>query len=141
MCSLPGECGILSQASYPVLDKGKVLEALKIARDEEKLKVDILSLMRSIDPEILVGGCFPHFYDGPIIPFFFDMFWLTKQGMVMNVYEWLILALSSVTYPLWLLLPHCSALQRSKSMSWMVNPCQSLIISGEIVFFFRLSYV
>jgi hypothetical protein len=32
-------------------------------------------------------------------------------------------------------------LQRSKSMSWMVNPCQSLIISGEIVFFFRLSYV
>ena len=36
---LPGECGILSQASYPVLDKGKVLEALKIARDEEKLKV------------------------------------------------------------------------------------------------------
>lgn len=132
--SLPGECGILSQASYPVLDKGKVLEALNIARDEEKLKVDILSLMRSIDPEILVGGCFPHFYDGPIIPFFFDMFWLTKQGMVMNVYEWLILALSSVTYPLWLLLLHCSG--QNLCLGWSIphhfwGNCD----------FFRLSYV
>ena len=54
MCSLPGECGILSQAAYPVLDKGKVLEALVIARDEEKLKVDILNLMSSTDTEFLV---------------------------------------------------------------------------------------
>jgi len=137
MCSLPGECGILSQASYPVLDKGKVLEALKIARDEEKLKVDILSLMRSIDPEILVGGCFPHFYVGPIIPFFFDMFWLTKQGMVMNVYEWLILALYSLLtlfgcfYPI---AAHCSG--ENLCLGWSIPHH----FCGNCVFF-RLSYV
>lgn len=90
-------------------------------------------------PRNLGWWLFPTFLWWSDYSLFFDMFWLTKQGMVMNVYEWLILALSSVTYPLWLLLPHCSALQRSKSMSWMVNPCQSLIISGEIVFFFALA--
>lgn len=139
MCSLPGECGILSQASYPVLDKGKVLEALKIARDEEKLKVDILSLMRSIDPEILVGGCFPHFYDGPIIPFFLTCFGSPNREwlwMFMNGWYWHfhpLLTLFGCFYPI---AAHCSGQNLCLGWSIHVNPSSFL---GKLCFFFALA--
>ena len=56
-------------------------------------------------------------------------FWHVLAHQTGNGYEclWMVdIGTLFVTYPLWLLLPHCSALQRWKSMSWMVNPSSFL---------------
>ena len=88
-------------------------------------------------PRNLGWWLFPTFLCWSDHSLFFDMFWLTKQGMVMNVYEWLILALYSLLtlfgcfYPI---AAHCSG--ENLCLGWSIPHH----FCGNCVFF-RLSYV